>query len=75
MLHLLKNLKKKVWDNIYIRSICLHIWEIAVCLGLLLLYSPYIPKELSFLPNAASVFIVVTIVCKLLEEICWFANK
>lgn len=72
MLHLVKTFKTKIWDNILIRNIGLHVMEIAVCLLLLGIYLPYIHKDLYPVILGLAILIFLRILINLATELEWF---
>lgn len=72
MLHLVKTFKEKVWDNIFLRSIGLHLLEIVVCLFLIGIYLPFIYEELHFVVYSIAILITLRILISLATELEWF---
>lgn len=72
MLHLVKTFKEKVWDNIFLRSIGLHLLEIVICLFLIGIYLPFIHEELHFVVYSIAILITLRILISLATELEWF---
>lgn len=72
MLHLVKTFKRKVWDNILLRSIGLHLLEIVICLFLLGIYLPFVYEEFHFVIYSVAALITLRILINLVEELEWF---
>lgn len=70
MLHTTK--KKGSW-SIY-KAVSLYLLEIIICLGLLGIYSPYIPTYLNFVIIPTGIIITLKILITMFEEISFFKN-
>ena len=70
MLHTTK--KKGSW-SIY-KAVSLYLLEIILCLGLLGIYSPYIPTYLNFVIIPTGIIITLKILITMFEEISFFKN-
>lgn len=64
--------KKGSW-SIY-KAVSLYLLEIILCLGLLGIYSPYIPSFLSFITIPLGIIITLRILLTMFEEISFFKN-